>query len=95
MALSPSLARPGANVTGIKVFCWEVTAKRLRLLHELVPQAVRIAVLVNPGNASISETTLREAQDAASTLGLEIRTLKATWIIGEIDGAFLHYARAP
>jgi putative ABC transport system substrate-binding protein len=44
-----SLARPGGNATGVNFFVGEVTAKRLRLLHDLVPKAVRIAVLGNPG----------------------------------------------
>jgi len=69
-----------------------VTAKRLRLLHELVPKAVRVAVLVNPGNAFVAEPTLREAQEAAPTLGLQIQILKAT-TIGEIDAAFAILAR--
>jgi putative ABC transport system substrate-binding protein len=64
-----------------------VVAKRLRLLHEMVPKAVRIAVLVNPGNRSVAETTLREVQEAAPTLGLQIQKLNAT-TIGEIDAAF-------
>ena len=67
-------------------------AKRLRLLHELVPKAVRIAVLVNPGNASVAETTVREVQKAAPTMGLQIQILNAT-TIGEIDAAFAILAR--
>jgi ABC-type uncharacterized transport system substrate-binding protein len=55
-----------------------VTAKRLRLLHDLVPKAVRIAVLVNPGNAVTAESTLREVQKAAPTMGLQIQMLNAT-----------------
>ena len=52
-------------------------AKRLRLLHDLVPKAVRVAVLVNPANAAIAETTLREVQEAAPTIGLQIQILNA------------------
>ena len=71
LGLVASLARPGGNVTGINFFVNEVTAKRLRLLHDLVPKAVRIAVLLNPANAVVAESTLREAQEAAPTLGLQ------------------------
>jgi putative ABC transport system substrate-binding protein len=57
-----------------------------------VPKAVRIAVLVNPGNASNAEPTLRDVQEAASTIGLQIQILNAT-TIGEIDAAFATLAR--
>jgi putative ABC transport system substrate-binding protein len=87
LGLVANLARPGGNVTGINYFSSEVVAKRLRLLHDLVPKAVRIAVLVNPANASTAEPTLREVHEAASTIGLQIQILNAT-TIGEIDAAF-------
>ena len=92
LGLVASLARPGGNVTGINIFLQEAVAKRLRLLHELVPKAVRIAVLINPGNASFAETTVREVQKAAPTMGLQIQILKAT-TISEIDAAFATLAR--
>ncbi len=92
LGLVASLARPGGNATGINFFNQEVAAKRLRLLHDLVPKAVRIAVLVNPGNASNAEPTLRDVQEAASTIGLQIQILNAT-TIGEIDAAFATLAR--
>src|SRR5262249_18470780 len=60
LGLVASLARPGGNATGINFFVQEVQAKRLALLLELVPKAMRIAVLVNPSNAPTAETTLRE-----------------------------------
>src|SRR5262249_35851051 len=59
LALVTSLARPGGNLTGINFINAELTAKRLRLLHDLVPKAVRVAVLVNPANATSAESTLR------------------------------------
>jgi putative tryptophan/tyrosine transport system substrate-binding protein len=69
-----------------------VVAKRLRLLHDLVPKAVHIAVLVDPANASITESTLRDVQEAAPSIGLQIQILNAT-TIGEIDAAFATFAR--
>ena len=92
LGLVASLARPGGNVTGINFFSTEVVAKRLRLLHDLVPNAVRVAVLVNPANASAAKSNLREVQEAAPTLGLQIQILNAS-TIGEIDAAFATLAR--
>jgi putative ABC transport system substrate-binding protein len=92
LGLVASLARPGGNATGINFFVQEVVAKRLRLLHELVPKAVRVAVLVNPANASPAESTLREVQQSAPTIGLQTQILNAS-TIGEIDAAFATLAR--
>src|SRR5665811_1262477 len=93
LGLVTNLARPGGNATGINFFVNEVAAKRLRLLHDLVPKAVRIAVLVNLAKASTEEFTLRAVQEAAPTLGLQIQILNAS-TIGEIDAAFATIARA-
>src|SRR6516162_5930939 len=87
LGLVASLARPGGNATGVNFLSEEVAAKRLRLLHELVPTAARVAVLVNPANAAATENTLRDLQEAAPIIGLQLRVLKAT-TIGEIDAAF-------
>jgi putative tryptophan/tyrosine transport system substrate-binding protein len=87
MGLVASLARPGGNATGINFFNQEAVAKRLGLLHHLVPKAVRIAVLVNPANASATEPTLREIREAAPVLGLQIAVLKAS-TSREIEAAF-------
>jgi putative tryptophan/tyrosine transport system substrate-binding protein len=92
LGLVASLARPGGNATGINQFVLEVVAKRLRLLHELVPKAVRVAVLVNPRSASAAESTLRSVQEAAPTIGLQTQFLNAS-TIGEIDAAFATLAR--
>jgi putative tryptophan/tyrosine transport system substrate-binding protein len=92
LGLVASLARPGGNATGINNFSTELVAKRLGLLHELVPKAVRVAVLVNPANRPLADLTLREVQEAARIVGLQIHVLNAT-TIGEIDAAFASLAR--
>jgi putative ABC transport system substrate-binding protein len=92
LGLVASLAQPGGNATGINFFTEEVVAKRLRLLHELVPKAVRVAVLLDPANASSTESTLWAVQEAAPTIGLQIQILNAT-TIDEIDAAFATLAR--
>src|SRR5262249_58553535 len=88
-----SLARPGGNATGVNFFGQEVVVKGLRLLHDLVPKAVRIAVLANPANSSVSDATIRKLQEAAPTIGLTIEILNAT-TIGEIDAAFATFSSA-
>src|SRR5262245_55331958 len=86
LGLVSSLARPGGNVTGINNFIYELVAKRVALLHELVPGAVRAAVIVNPANAQ-TETTLRDVEAAARPIGLQIQIVKAS-TSREIDTAF-------
>jgi len=92
LGLVASLARPGGNATGVNFFTNELVAKRLRLLHDMVPTAVRIAVLVNPTNASTAELALRDLQKAAPAIGLQIKTFNAT-NIGEIDATFASFTR--
>ena len=78
LGLVASLARPGANLTGINLLNSELVAKRLELLRELVPRANRIAVLVNPTDAT---------NTVARAVGLQIRVLNAD-TSREIDSAF-------
>jgi putative ABC transport system substrate-binding protein len=78
LGLVASLARPGGNLTGVNFFATELEAKRLALLHELVPKAVRIAVLVNPANIPATESQLRDLPNAARAIGLQIQVLKAS-----------------
>jgi putative ABC transport system substrate-binding protein len=92
LGLVASLAQPGGNATGINFFAAETVAKRLGLLHELVPKAARVAVLVNPANATTAETTLREVQEAARVMGLQVHVLNAT-TSQEIDAAFATFVR--
>jgi ABC-type uncharacterized transport system substrate-binding protein len=92
LGLVASLARPGGNLTGINIFNAELTTKRLEFLRELVPAATRVAVLVNPADASNTEATLRDVETAARAMGLQIRVLNAS-SIREIDAAFASFVR--
>jgi putative ABC transport system substrate-binding protein len=87
LGLVASLAQPGGNATGINFFVQEVVAKRLSLLHDIVPKALGVAVLVNPADATAAEATLREVREAARTIGLQVQVLNAS-TSGEIDAAF-------
>jgi putative ABC transport system substrate-binding protein len=91
LGLVASLARPGGNLTGVNFFNSELTAKRLALLHELVPTANRVGVLVNPADV-LTETTLRDVQPAARAIGLQIQVVNAS-TSGEIDAAFAAFVR--
>ena len=87
LGLVHSLARPGGNATGVNFFTQEIVAKRLGLLHDLVPKAVRIAALVNPANVPNAETVSRDIPEAARTIGLQIQILNAS-TSREIEAAF-------
>jgi putative tryptophan/tyrosine transport system substrate-binding protein len=89
--LVASFARPGGNVTGIQYFALEVSAKRLELLHALVPKATRVAILVNPADGPSTNATLRIVEDAARSRGLRTRVLKAS-TSHEIEAAFASFA---
>jgi len=90
--LVASLARPGGNLTGINIFSGELTAKRLELLRELVPAVTRVAVLVNPADATSTETALRDVEPAARAMGLKIQVLNAS-TSREINTAFATFVR--
>jgi putative ABC transport system substrate-binding protein len=81
------LARPGGNATGINFFIAELAAKRLGLLHELVPGTARVGVLVNPTDAIRTESNVRDVEAATRALGLQIHVLNAS-TISDIDAAF-------
>jgi ABC-type uncharacterized transport system substrate-binding protein len=87
VGLVTSLSRPGGNVTGVVTLNVEVGAKRLELLHEMVPSATTVALLINPTNRILSETLLRDTQSAAPTLGLKLHVLYAS-NEGEFHAAF-------
>jgi putative tryptophan/tyrosine transport system substrate-binding protein len=92
LGLVDSLARPGRNATGINFFNIETDAKRLGLMHELLPKAARIAVLVNPANARYTEATSKSLQHAARAIGVETIFFNAS-TPAEIDSAFAAMAR--
>jgi putative ABC transport system substrate-binding protein len=92
LGLVTSLARPGGNLTGINFLVGELVAKRLELLRGLVPGTRRIAVLVNPADQTITETTLRDAETAARAMGLQIQVHNAS-SSREIEASFASFVR--
>jgi putative ABC transport system substrate-binding protein len=87
LGLVTSLNRPGGNVTGVSNFSAVLVAKQFELLHEMVPNSAVIGVLVNPTNASLAESTARDAQAAGRSLGKQIHILNAS-TEDQIDAAF-------
>jgi len=92
LGLVASLARPDGNLTGVNLVNAELVAKRLELLRQLVPAAKRIVVLINPRNAAIANTTVKEIIAAARPLGLQIQPVEAA-TSSEIDAAFANFQR--
>jgi putative tryptophan/tyrosine transport system substrate-binding protein len=92
LGLVLSLAQPGTNATGINFFASEVDAKRLGLMHELLPKAKRFAVLVNPANAPTAEATAKTVKQVAPALELELFFFNASTAV-DIDAAFVAIAR--
>ena len=92
IALVDSLSQPKGNATGVYFFAADLVAKQLGLLRELLPGAARVAVLVNPADAVLAETTAREAETASRALGLQVEIFKAA-TREEINGVFAALAR--
>ena len=92
LGLVASLARPGGNATGVNFFAIETDAKRLGLMHDLLPKATRIAVLINPANVRYSEATSKSLEESARTLGVNLVFFKAS-TADEIDAAFTAIVR--
>ena len=90
--LVTSLARPSGNLTGVNLMGLELTAKRLELLREMLPKTARVAVLVNPGQAANTQTTLHEVEAASRAMGLQIQIFNAS-TSREIDAAFAAFGR--
>jgi putative ABC transport system substrate-binding protein len=91
IGLVTSIPRPGGNATGMSFLAQEIGTKQLGLLRELMPRAMRIAVLVNPANPTVVEVPLRELLEAARILGVQIQVLKAS-TGREIEAAFAELA---
>jgi ABC-type uncharacterized transport system substrate-binding protein len=87
LGLVGSLARPGGNATGVNFFAAELAAKRLELLRALVPDAMRVAVLLNPAEPTIEAANRRDVEAAAAAMGLHLRIVNAG-TIAELDAAF-------
>jgi putative ABC transport system substrate-binding protein len=85
--LVASLNRPSGNVTGIANLSVALTAKRIEMMHQVMPDAKLIAVLVNPDNPNIIATEMDDARAAQSSLGIQIQFLEARGV-GDIDAAF-------
>ncbi len=93
MGLVASLNRPGGNLTGISILNVELMAKRVGLLRELVPQATRFAVLVNP-SSRLTPAIVKNLQDGASELGLKVDVLNVS-SESDIDAAFTTLSQQP
>jgi putative tryptophan/tyrosine transport system substrate-binding protein len=87
LGFATSLSRPGGNMTGINIFNSELASKRLELLRDLLPRAGRIAVLVNPADARLTEAQLKDVNPAARSMKVQIQIHNAD-TSAEIDAAF-------
>lgn len=87
LGLASSLSRPDRNLTGINILNAELASKRLELLRDLLPSARRIALLVNPADASLTEVQLKDVNAAAQSMGVQIEVFNADTSV-EIDAAF-------
>jgi putative ABC transport system substrate-binding protein len=92
LGIVSSLARPGGNMTGVNFFSVELVAKRLELLRELLPGAARVALLINPANATSAQATVRDVEAAARDIGLQIQVFSAS-TNREIEEVFARFAR--
>jgi putative ABC transport system substrate-binding protein len=87
LGLVSSLSRPGGNITGVTQTNVEIAPKRLQLLHEVIPTAKVIGLLINPTDGALAESYSKGVQSAAQGLGLDLRVLNAS-TVAELDGLF-------
>jgi putative ABC transport system substrate-binding protein len=92
LGLVASVGRPGGNATGVNFLTAEVVAKRLALLHDLVPGAARVAALINPTDETRAESVRSEVQAAVHTMGVQLQILNAS-TSRDIDAAFAALVR--
>jgi putative tryptophan/tyrosine transport system substrate-binding protein len=90
--LVASLARPGGNITGVTILTNELIAKRIELLHSVVPAAKLMALLTNAANPVVGEAEAKQAEQAASVIGLNLLVLKAGTPV-DIEAAFAKLAQ--
>jgi ABC-type uncharacterized transport system substrate-binding protein len=90
MGLVSNLAQPGGNLTGISFLAAELAAKRMELLRQVVPRITRVAVLVDPTNPVATETTLRDVEEVARAMGLQVDAHHAA-DIGQIEQMFTSF----
>jgi ABC-type uncharacterized transport system substrate-binding protein len=89
-----SLSRPGGNLTGVSALQAEIGPKRLELLHELVPKATTLALLVNPNNVAVTEKLKRDVEAGARSRGLKIHVLPAS-TERDLNEVFIRLANTP
>jgi putative ABC transport system substrate-binding protein len=94
LGLAASLSRPDRNLTGIDALAAQIGAKRLEVLHDLLPKVTRIGVLVNPADVGTTEGQLKDIEAAALAMGLQIKVYNAD-TGDEIDAAFEAMGRDP
>ena len=94
LGLAASLSRPDRNLTGIDAVTAQIGAKRLEVLHDLLPKVTRIGVLVNPADVGTTEAQLKDIEAAALAMGLQIKVYNAD-TGDEIDAAFEAMGRDP
>ena len=87
VGLVSSLSRPGGNLTGASILNVELGAKQLELLHEVVPTATKIALLVNPTSPALADPLSRQLQAAAKSLALKLQVVRAS-SLGELEAVF-------
>jgi putative ABC transport system substrate-binding protein len=88
IGLVASLSRPGGNATGFSEMNVEVAPKRLGILHELLPSATRVGLLLEPQNSPTTPSDITDLQTAGNAIGLQVEVVSAAGTVGDIEAAF-------